>query len=112
MLTHLYQKGCPVPNGFVIMPTAFLGDEMLPQSWTRVQAYLGQMRRARAGISFAIRSSALGEDSITASFAGQYDTILAVRTDEEVRQAVQDVRRSCSGEGVLAYCVARGIIFR
>jgi pyruvate,water dikinase len=29
-LARLYQAGFPVPDGFVILPQAFAGDELLP----------------------------------------------------------------------------------
>lgn len=108
-LARLYQKGYQIPNGFLIMPSAFQGDEVLSQTWTRVRANLEQMRGVMTEIAFAVRSSALGEDSISASFAGQYKTILAVRTDEEVRQAVEAVRRSRHSIEVQAYCAALGM---
>jgi len=88
-LAYLYQKNYPVPNGFVIMPSAFQHDEISPEAWKQVQMHLRQLRKTNAGTSFAVRSSALGEDSITASFAGQFETILRVHTDEEVRQSIQ-----------------------
>jgi phosphoenolpyruvate synthase/pyruvate phosphate dikinase len=64
-LARLYQAGYPVPDGFVILPAAF-----------------------------AIRSSALSEDSARASFAGEFETVLDVHTHEQVREAVLAVRRS------------------
>lgn len=51
---------------------------------------------------FAVRSSALGEDSITASFAGQHKTCLNVRRDE-VCGAVMEVWRSATGQHAVAY---------
>jgi len=109
-LAHLYQKGYPVPNGFIIMPTAFKNDELMPEAWTQVQAYLGQMRcKAGDGITFAVRSSALCEDSPMASFAGQFATVLDVSADNEVRQAIQTVRRSRHSEGVMSYSEVKGI---
>jgi phosphohistidine swiveling domain-containing protein len=108
-LAYLYQKNYPVPNGFVIMPSAFQHDEISPEAWKQVQMHLRQLRKTNAGTSFAVRSSALGEDSITASFAGQFETILRVHTDEEVRQSIQAVRRSGYSEGVQVYCAAKGL---
>ncbi len=109
MLAHLYQRGYPVPNGFIIMPTAFKNDELLPEAWAQVQAYLKQIRKDGDGISFAVRSSALCEDSSMASFAGQFETVLDVRTNSEVRKAIRTVRRSRHSEEVRAYKEVKGI---
>jgi hypothetical protein len=39
-LARLYQAGYPMPDGLVILPTAFAGDELQPQVWAQVQAQL------------------------------------------------------------------------
>lgn len=108
-LAYLYQKGYPVPNGFIIMPTAFDNDELTPEAWVQIQAYLEQMRKDGGGISFAVRSSALCEDSSMASFAGQFDTVLDVYTDNEVRKAIRTVRQSRHSEEVRVYSEVKGI---
>ena len=111
ILAHLYQKGYPVPNGFIIMPMAFENDELKPEAWVQIQAYIKQMRSSKAGdeISFAVRSSALSEDSSIASFAGQFDTVLDVCADNEVLKAIQTVRRSRHSEEVRVYSEVKGI---
>ena len=40
---------------------------------------------------WAVRSSGVAEDLEGASFAGQYDTILGVRTSGEVARALRDL---------------------
>jgi pyruvate,water dikinase len=57
----------------------------------------------------AVRSSAIGEDSADASFAGQYETILNVRGTQAVVDAVLDCWRSASAERAQAYRRERGI---
>ena len=59
--------------------------------------------------AFAVRSSALSEDSAQASFAGEFETVLDVRTDELVREAIHTVRRSRHSERVQAYSQAKGM---
>jgi phosphohistidine swiveling domain-containing protein len=108
-LAQLYQAGYPVPDGFVILPTAFAGDELTVEGWTQVQAYLARMREADNGIAFAVRSSALSEDSAQASFAGEFETVLDVHTDEMIRAAIHTVRRSRQSERVRAYSEAKGM---
>ncbi len=53
-------------------------------------------------ILFAVRSSAADEDSSGASFAGQLDSFLCVRS-EDVAQKVADVWRSAFSEHLLTY---------
>ncbi len=109
VLAKLYQEGYPVPDGFVILPEAFEGSGIKPEAWPLVQAQLANMRRAGGDVSFAVRSSALSEDSAQASFGGQFETVLDVRTDEAIREAIQTVYDSRHGERVRAYTEAKGI---
>jgi pyruvate,water dikinase len=109
-LARLYQAGYPVPDGFIIMPAAFAGDELTSQAWSQVQEYLKRLREAANGMaSFAVRSSALSEDSAQASFAGEFETVLDVRSDKRVHDAIHKVRRSRRAERVRAYSQAKGI---
>jgi pyruvate,water dikinase len=108
-LAQLYQAGYPVPDGFVILPPAFIDDKIAPEAWELVREYLTRMRDADKGIGFAIRSSALDEDSARASFAGEFETVLNARTNEEIRQAICTVRHSRHGERVQAYSQTQGI---
>ncbi len=62
---------------------------------------------ASPGETFAVRSSALGEDSEWRSFAGQFDTFLDVPADE-VPDRVADCRRSVAAPGVRHYVEASG----
>jgi phosphohistidine swiveling domain-containing protein len=113
-LARLHQAGYPVPAGLVILPTAFADDglssDTLPDGvWSQVQAHLARLRGGDPQAAFAVRSSALAEDSARASFAGEFETVLDLRTDEAVRQAISMVRRSRHAERVQAYGRARGI---
>ena len=108
-LAYLYQKGYPVPNGFIIMQVAFEKDELIPEAWAQVQAYLKEIRQGGGESSFAVRSSALSEDSAMASFAGQFDTVLDVSTDNEVANAIRTVRKSRHSKQVQVYSEIKGI---
>ncbi|HSR32803.1 MAG TPA: PEP/pyruvate-binding domain-containing protein, partial [Anaerolineae bacterium] len=128
-LARLYQAGYPVPDGFVILPTAFANDELSSEgrstdvlsserkagdllsadAWTQIQAHLARLRRSDPQVSFAVRSSALAEDSAHASYAGEFETILGVRTDRAVRAAIHTVRKSRHSQRVQAYSQARGL---
>jgi len=108
-LAHLFQEGYPVPDGFVIMPDAFTGDELRSDGWQQVQTQLARSRNGSPMTSFAVRSSALSEDSAQASFAGEFETVLDVRSDEMIREAIYTVRRSRLSERVQAYSQAKGM---
>ena len=109
-LARLYQAGYPVPQGICVLPAAFAGDELTLEGWAQVQEHLAGLRGAGAHeIAFAVRSSALSEDSAQASFAGEFETVLDVHTDEMVREAIHTVRRSRHAERVRAYTEAKGV---
>ena len=57
----------------------------------------------------AVRSSAIGEDSRDASFAGQYETVLNVSGAQAVVDAVLHCWRSLSADRAVAYRRGRGI---
>jgi phosphohistidine swiveling domain-containing protein len=108
-LARLYQAGYRVPDGFVVLPGAFAGDALQADAWAHVQTYLARLRQGRGDCSFAVRSSAISEDSYQASFAGEFETVLDVRTDEDIRKAIDTVRRSRHAARVQAYIQAQGL---
>ena len=108
-LARLYQMGYPVPDGFVILPTAFVRDNLTAEAFDQMEVHLERVRQGDRGTAFAIRSSALSEDSAFASFAGEFETVLDVATDQEVRSAVHTVRRSRQSERVKTYSQDKSI---
>jgi len=108
-LAKLYRAGYPVPDGFVILPTAFDGDDLKPEAWMQVQAHLDRVRKRDRRVAFAVRSSALSEDSAQASFAGEFETVLDVHSGEMIREAIHTVRRSRHAERVRAYSETHGM---
>lgn len=108
-LAQLFQKGYRVPDGFVILPDAFRGDDLSSESWDEARALLAGLRKGDESASFAVRSSALCEDSAFASYAGEFETVLDVRSDERMKAAILQVRRSRKAERVAAYSRARGL---
>jgi phosphohistidine swiveling domain-containing protein len=109
MLAKMLQRGYPVPNGFVIFPSAFQGEKLEPSAWQKVLAHLNDLRKSQDGARFAVRSSALSEDSAQASFAGEFETILNVKTDEEVLEAIYTVNGSKYSERVEVYSAVKGM---
>ncbi len=107
-LAQLTQAGFPVPDGCVLLTRAFAGDEITPEAWDLALTQIHRIRRSN-DTSFAVRSSALSEDSTQASFAGEFDSILNVSSDEEIRSAILTVRRSRHNERVLSYTQSQGL---
>jgi phosphohistidine swiveling domain-containing protein len=108
VLAQLWQAGFPVPDGCVLLPAAFAGEELTAEAWERTSRQLSRLRAGRP-LPFAVRSSALNEDSAQASFAGEFESVLGVKTDEEIRRAIRTVRQSRHHARVQAYSQAQGM---
>jgi pyruvate,water dikinase len=61
------------------------------------------------GAWVAVRSSALGEDTASDSFAGLHDSFLYLRGEDQVLDAIQRVWASAYNERAVAYRLCRGI---
>ena len=61
---------------------------------------------------FAVRSSAVGEDSADASFAGQHITLLNVRSPEDVTNAVREIWWSANSDSAITYRQRNGLFMR
>lgn len=109
MLARLFQGGYPVPEGFVILPSAFQGEKLNEKAWNKILVLLNVIRKNNKGALFAVRSSALSEDSAQASFAGEFETVLNVGTDQKIQEAIYAVFRSRQSERVKAYSFVQGI---
>ena len=108
-LVQLTRSGFPVPECFILLPDGFAGDDLRAEVWTQTKVQLARMRKADNDTTFAVRSSGLSEDSAQASFAGEFETVLDVATDEAILEAIQTVRRSRSSERVRRYSEAKGV---
>jgi pyruvate,water dikinase len=93
------RAGLPVPEGFA------LATELVEAVARGDQAALADVGAVCSRLTgrFAVRSSAVGEDSAAASFAGQHATFLNVCGVAAVVQAVGAVWRSASSQSALAY---------
>ncbi|MEL7567741.1 MAG: PEP/pyruvate-binding domain-containing protein [Dehalobacterium sp.] len=109
MLARLFQSGYPVPEGFVVLPAAFQGERLNKEAWNQTLLLLNTIRKNNKGALFAVRSSALSEDSAQASFAGEFETVLNVETDEKIMEAIYTVFRSRQSERVKIYSSVQGI---
>lgn len=98
-LATLVRAGLPVPRGIALsvelVETAAAGD---PASADQVERGCSVVRPP-----LAVRSSAVDEDSESASFAGQHLTVLNLGSTEEVLEAIREVWLSARSESALAY---------
>jgi len=98
-LGEAVRAGLPVPSGFAC-------------SWELVAAIVEGAAEATAGVEracaaidgpVAVRSSAVGEDSDDASFAGQHTTVINVSSVDAVLDAIRLVHGSATTDAALAY---------
>jgi pyruvate,water dikinase len=90
-LGELIAAGIPVPSGFALSSAAL-----------DVGAAVGAYEELGAP-PVAVRSSAIGEDSASASFAGLQDTFLWVRGADALRDAIDRCRASLDNPEAVAY---------
>jgi pyruvate,water dikinase len=100
------RAGLPVPGGYAIaaplVASAGAGD---PSALRTIEELAESLDRF-----VAVRSSAIGEDSAEASFAGQHLTVLNVSpTPESLTEAVASVWRSACTESARAYRARMGV---
>ena len=105
-LSRLLRMGVRVPPGLVIPApvTADAANPLPDEAWCEI---VEAWRTLDAPVAI-VRSSAIGEDSADASFAGQLESIAGVTTAEDLRQAVLRCRASRDAARVRAYEQARG----
>ncbi len=98
-LARSLRAGLPVPQGFA------LGTTHVDAVFDGHADAVTHLRVEFSGLAgpCAVRSSAVGEDSEGASFAGQHLTILNVRHEDHVIDAVLKVRASAHAESARAY---------
>jgi pyruvate, water dikinase len=98
-LATALRAGLPVPHGVALsvdfVDALAAGDPAASAELERVVVLVSP--------PLAVRSSAVGEDSDTVSFAGQHATVLNVRSAEELASAIRAVWRSAHAESALAY---------
>ena len=102
------RQGLPVPPG-----VALSGDlvEAIASADDRA---IEKLENAIADLTppFAVRSSAVDEDSSTASFAGQHLTLLNVHSADDVAGAVREVWWSANSDSAITYRQRVGLFTR
>ncbi|TVM14579.1 pyruvate, water dikinase [Oceanidesulfovibrio indonesiensis] len=77
-------------------------QSQIKEAANKIQAKFGD------SVRWAVRSSALGEDLLEASFAGQYRTVLNVPT-EDIAESCKQVIASKYGVTAISYRLAKGV---
>ena len=100
--------GMPTPSEVESSLGKTISSTRLPEDLRKaiVRAVSVQTKRAGKGVSFAVRSSALGEDG-ELSFAGLHDSVLAVKPDG-VPAAYKEVVASLFNARAISYRRTRG----
>src|SRR3954447_17205840 len=98
----------PVPPGFAL--SGPLVDAVASGEEQAIEA-VAASARTLAG-PFAVRSSAVGEDSAGASFAGQHITLLNVPTADDVTKALCEVWWSANSDSAITYRQKKGLFVR
>ncbi len=137
-LGQLASLGAPVPSAFALTTRAhgeFITTNGLPRRvaeiaqddlpWVRdtimtapmpasiasalARGYRAFIDRMGTDISLAVRSSGTTEDSAAFSFAGLHDTVLDVRTAEDLELAIRQCWMSLWSDRAVAYRLERGM---
>jgi pyruvate,water dikinase len=102
------RAGLPVPPG-VALPGSLV-DSIASGEPASTTALLEAVRDLPAPL--AVRSSAVGEDSAGASFAGQHITVLNVPSAADVEGAVREVWWSANSDSAITYRKRLGVFAR
>ncbi len=109
-LGRMLRAGLPVPDGFVISTAAYTqwqaNDKRITDS---LQAEFLAAYHQLGSPSVAVRSSATAEDLADTSMAGQYETILDVKGDQELIDAIRQCWRSIDSKRIQSYLQIHGI---
>ncbi len=95
-LAQLCQAGYPVPEGWILLP----GDD--------IDVLINYLQPS-SDQPLAVRSSARGEDTETATAAGQYLSVLGVGSKLQLQQAIIDCLASYQRPGAVRYRLDRSL---
>ena len=98
-LIKMCQAGFPVPEGYVIREDAWDNQGLKKEAGKELYQLIETLSEED---TYAIRSSALGEDGKEHSFAGAYETMLDVPRNH-IMAAVEKVALSVNAERVKSY---------
>ena len=104
-LARAIGAGLPAPDGFA------LSWELVDRIAANDAEAIDDVTRAfrEFGAAVAARSSAIGEDSLDASFAGQHVSILNVTSEAMLIDAIRTIHKSAHADSALAYRKKMGV---
>jgi pyruvate,water dikinase len=107
-LGNAARQGLPVPLGVA------LSGDLVEAVASGDDRAIEKVMKAIAGLSapFAVRSSAIDEDSAAASFAGQHLTLLNVHAASDVPGAIREVWWSANSDSAITYRQRVGLFNR
>lgn len=98
-LNRLISEKLPVPEGYAIAAEAFENNELCSRAAEELSELMGRLSDKN---TYAVRSSAIGEDGSEASFAGAYETVTNVQK-KDIPDAVKRVAASAKSDRVSVY---------
>jgi phosphohistidine swiveling domain-containing protein len=101
-LSKMIQAGLPIPQGMVLTNTLF-ENKNLQEYKTQIKKELSVI----AATGYMVRSSAIGEDGDTTSFAGQLDSFIVSNNIDDILLHVKKCWDSYYSENVLVYQKAK-----
>ncbi|MBQ9383919.1 MAG: phosphoenolpyruvate synthase [Ruminiclostridium sp.] len=104
-LGKMLRMGLPVPSGYVIAAQAFENGSLKKEAVGELSELVKKL--SAGSHTYAVRSSAVGEDGAEDSFAGAYETVLDVKP-ADIEKAVLTVAASAGNERVGVYAKERG----
>ena len=105
-LSKLAKAGFPVPSGYAVAAEAFENGRLKKEAEQELKSLISRLSDRH---TYAVRSSAAGEDGAEDSFAGAYETVLDVPA-ERIREAVETVAHSALSERVGIYADERNTV--
>jgi len=106
-LYRMIKAGLPVPEGYAIAAEAFEKGIIKETAEKELSLLISGLSKK---YTYAVRSSAVGEDGNDDSFAGAYETLLDVPADG-ISDAVKKVAVSASGDRAAAYAAERKTVY-
>lgn len=106
-LAHALRGGLTVPAGVAVSADSV--QSITRGDHTAIEELLCRLNESRLSALLAVRSSAIGEDASTASFAGAHATVLNVSGLHQLMSAIQTVHASAGTVGAVAYRRGLGI---
>ena len=103
-LSKMMRAGYPVPKGFVISTKAF--EDFAITKTTFTAEFLDKLKSELNSIGaekYMVRSSAIGEDSVDNSFAGQLSSFISSSNQEDITENIYKCWDSYFNENVKIY---------